>query len=135
MPHISGLPENASFEMKKALTAAAANYGCPMLWADGHTNPPPVTENYEGELIFTENDLKIRYQELAPNGIIDLVVIGCPQASVGEVRTTASLFVQRWKMGYQFLINVFGYSLVGIITKYYNQMVPWTYWRKQVPWF
>lgn len=99
MPHISGLPENASFEMKKALTAAAANYGCPMLWADGHTNPPPVTENYEGELIFTENDLKIRYQELAPTGIIDLVVIGCPQASVGEVRTTASYVRSKMENG------------------------------------
>ena len=99
MPHISGLPENASFEMKKALTAAAANYGCPMLWADGHTSPSPVTENYEGELIFTENDLKIRYQELAPNGIIDLVVIGCPQASVGEVRTTASYVRSKMENG------------------------------------
>lgn len=99
MPHISGLPENASFEMKKALTAAAANYGCPMLWADGHTSPPPAVGNYEGELIFTENDLKIRYQELAPTGIVDLVVIGCPQASVGEVRATASYVRSKMENG------------------------------------
>ena len=99
MPHISGLPENASFEMKKALTAAAANYGCPMLWADGHTSPSPAVGNYEGELIFTENDLKIRYQELAPTGIVDLVVIGCPQASVGEVRATASYVRSKMENG------------------------------------
>ena len=42
MPHISGLPDDASFEMKKALTAAAANYGCPMLWACLlYTSPSP----------------------------------------------------------------------------------------------
>ena len=99
MPHISGLPEFASFEMRKALTAAAANYGCPMLWADGHTVSPPDTDSYEGELIFTESDLQIRYQELAPKGIVDLVVIGCPQASVGEVRTTASFVRSRMELG------------------------------------
>ena len=32
----------------------------------------------------------IRYNELSPKGEVDLVVIGCPQASVGEVRATAS---------------------------------------------
>ena len=33
MPFIRGLPDYISFASKKALTAAAANYGCPMLWA------------------------------------------------------------------------------------------------------
>jgi len=99
MPHISGLPEHASFEMRKALTAAAANYGCPMLWADGHTVSPPSLNLYEGELEFTEHDLQLRYQQLAPKGIVDLVVIGCPQASVGEVRTTAAYVRSRMELG------------------------------------
>jgi predicted aconitase/predicted aconitase with swiveling domain len=99
MPHISGLPERASFEMRKALTAAAANYGCPMLWADGHTVSPPSLNLYEGELEFTEHDLQLRYQQLAPKGIVDLVVIGCPQASVGEVRTTAAYVRSRMELG------------------------------------
>ena len=99
MPHISGLPDNASFEMKKALTAAAANYGCPMLWADGYTNDSPIFDNYQGELIFTENDLQLRYEELSPKGIVDLVVIGCPQASVGEVRATASYVRSKMENG------------------------------------
>ena len=99
MPHISGLPEFASFEMRKALTAAAANYGCPMLWADGHTIVPPHVNSYEGKLEFTEHDLQLRYQQLAPKGIVDLVVIGCPQASVGEVRTTASYVRSRMELG------------------------------------
>jgi hypothetical protein len=99
MPHISGLPEFASFEMRKALTAAAANYGCPMLWADGHTVSPPLIDLYEGELLFNEDALQLRYRQLAPKGIVDLVVIGCPQASVGEVRTTASFVRTKMELG------------------------------------
>ena len=38
MPYITGLPAHMSFASKKALTAAAANYGCAMLWAEGHTS-------------------------------------------------------------------------------------------------
>ena len=98
MPHITGLPDFASFEMRKALTAAAANYGCPMLWADGHTSDaPPYTA--EGELTFSELDLMERYTQLAPTGQVDLVVIGCPQASVGEVRTTAAAVRNHMELG------------------------------------
>ncbi len=101
MPHLVGLPEWASFEMKKALTAAAANYGCPMLWADGHTAPAPPTlaGGYEGELTFTESDLRARYEELAPHGQVDLVVIGCPQAGLGEIRSTAAEVRARMELG------------------------------------
>jgi hypothetical protein len=101
MPHLVGLPEWASFEMKKALTAAAANYGCPMLWADGHTAPAPPTlaDGYEGELTFTESDLRARYEELAPHGQVDLVVIGCPQAGLGEIRSTAAEVRARMELG------------------------------------
>ena len=91
--------EGLDLEMRKALTAAAANYGCPMLWADGHTPKPPSAESFEGELVFSESDLQLRYQQLAPKGIVDLVVIGCPQASVGEVRTAASFVRSRMELG------------------------------------
>ena len=99
MPRITGLPEWASFEMRKALTAAAANYGCPLLWADGHTADAPAVEGYRGELTFTEDDLAERYRQLAPRGQVDLVVIGCPQASVGEARTTAAAVRVRMELG------------------------------------
>ena len=98
MPRISGLP-NATFEMKKALTAAAANYGCPMLWADGLTPDPPTVQSYEGILNFKESDLSERYRDLSPKGKVDLVVIGCPQASVGEARTTAAFMRSRMELG------------------------------------
>ena len=98
MPHITGLPDSISFEQKKALTAAAANYGCPMLWADG-VSPAPPEYQPEGSLVFTESELMGRYTDLAPTGQVDLIVIGCPQASVGEVRTTAAAVRTRMELG------------------------------------
>ena len=101
MPYLTGLPDTMSFGSKKALTAAAANYGCPMLWAEGHSAAPPLALDddghlspqegaWQGKLRFTQDDLNQRYDELAPKGQIDLVVIGCPQASLEELRLTAA---------------------------------------------
>ena len=100
MPYIRGLPSNASMARKKALTAAAANHGCPMLWVEGISNEAPVVEvdgkvvpasgEWQGVLEFSKSDLDSEYSSLAPTGQVDLVVIGCPQASLEEIRTTAS---------------------------------------------
>lgn len=98
MPRFVGLPSDATFEMRKALTAAAANHGCAMLWADGLTDDPPPYESV-GTIRFTEADLRSRYADLAPTGTVDLVVIGCPQASVGEVRATAAAVRTRMELG------------------------------------
>lgn len=110
MPFIRGMPDTVSFASKKALTAAAANYGCPMLWAEGHTKQPPLEQDPDGEwlppvggwtgiLEFTEADLLQRYQDLAPKGQVDLVVIGCPQASIEEIRRTAAAVRSHAEMG------------------------------------
>lgn len=110
MPYITGLPSFMSFASKKALTAAAANYGCAMLWAEGHTASPPLARGddgtvsppeggWQGELRFTEDDLQKRYDDLAPKGRVDLVVIGCPQASLEELRITASALRGHMEMG------------------------------------
>ncbi len=97
MPRISGLTE-ANFEKKKALTASAANYGCPILWIDGVTVTHPSNQ-YEGKLKFDKSDLESRYSELAPSGQVDLVVIGCPQASIGEARATAAAVRTQMELG------------------------------------
>lgn len=109
MPFIQGLPTRASFARKKALTAAAANYGTPMLWAEGLSADPPLKREgsqwsvpeagWQGELVFTEEDLKSRYKDLAPEGQVDLVVIGCPQASLEEIRITAAAVRSHAEMG------------------------------------
>jgi len=98
MPLISGLPD-ATFEMRKALTASAANYGCPMLWIEGQTKENSEEGPIEGKLTFSQEDLLQRYRDLAPKGTVDLVVIGCPQASVGEARATAAAVRTRMELG------------------------------------
>ena len=99
MPYIVGLPKKINFEMRKALTAAAANYGCPMLWIDDGTSDSPYVEEYQGEITFGKEELSLRYRELSPKGIVDLVVIGCPQASIGEARSTAAAARARMELG------------------------------------
>lgn len=98
MPFIKGLPEYVSFASKKALTSAAANYGCPMLWAEGITATPDCSK-VENHLRFTEAELEGRFADLAPKGRVDLVVIGCPQASLEEIRITASAVRAHSEMG------------------------------------
>ena len=89
IPVIGGLPDELSHEQKKALTAAAANYGCPLLYLEGEEGIPPGA--FQGELTFTAADLAARYEALAPDGTVSLITIGCPQASVGELRAAARL--------------------------------------------
>tara|TARA_B100000459_G_scaffold112739_1_gene66366 strand:+ start:1026 stop:2771 length:1746 start_codon:yes stop_codon:yes gene_type:complete len=102
MPYIQGLDESISFARKKALTAAAANYGSPMMWVEGHTPPPGDSieaVNWQGVLTFTKQDLQERYRQLSPKGQVDLVVIGCPQASLEEMRTTAAALRTHMEFG------------------------------------
>ena len=102
MPYVEGLEEFISFARKKALTAAAANYGSPMMWVQGHTEPPsqPIDSiDWEGTLVFRQEDLDGRYEELSPKGKVDLIVIGCPQASLEEMRTTAAALRTHMEFG------------------------------------
>lgn len=87
IPHIKGLPDGLTHEQKKALTAAAANYGCPLLYIDDADAVP--AGDIQAELVFTAEDLAGRYEALRPETAVSLVTIGCPQASVGELRATA----------------------------------------------
>ena len=87
IPHIHGI-NKLNFEAKKALAAAAANYGCPLLFIEGHTISPD-NSNYQAKITFTKTDLERRYQELAPRKKVDLVTIGCPQASFDEIQRTS----------------------------------------------
>lgn len=93
IPYIAGLPQPLDHEQKKALTAAAANYGCPLLYLEGDEDIPEPA--FQGELTFDEETLQARYEALAPRVPVSLVVIGCPQASVGELRAVAELLRER----------------------------------------
>ncbi len=86
IPAIKGLAAELSHEQKKALSAAAANYGCPMLYIEEY---PPA--EFLAHLTFSPQDLAQRYAELYPETAVSLITIGCPQASVGELRAAAEL--------------------------------------------
>ena len=87
IPAIKGLPAELNHEQKKALTAAAANYGCPLLYLDNSGPRPPA--EFQDRLMFGEKELQERYEALRPRRPISLIVIGCPQASVGEIKAVA----------------------------------------------
>ncbi|MFL7839481.1 MAG: aconitase X [Candidatus Promineifilaceae bacterium] len=88
IPLIKGLKETPDHEQKKALSAAAANYGCPLLYLEGDAYPEP---EFQDQLFFTAEALNQRYEELRPRASVSLITIGCPQASVGEMRAVAQL--------------------------------------------
>ena len=90
IPLIRGLPNELSHEQRKALTAAAANYGSPMVYLEGLSDiPEPLL--LQATFRFSEEDLRRRYEELRPQSPVSLITIGCPQASVGEIRAVAEL--------------------------------------------
>jgi predicted aconitase/predicted aconitase with swiveling domain len=88
IPVIKGLPGELDHEQRKALSAAAANYGCPLLYLDDDGRPEG---EYQDNLVFDEVDLARRYDELRPRQPVSLVVLGCPQASIGELKAIAGL--------------------------------------------
>ncbi len=89
IPFIKGLPADLDHEQRKALTAAAANYGCPLLFIEGEGAVPKG--DIQDTLKFTQTALAKRYAELRPYAPVSLITIGCPQASMGELKATAVL--------------------------------------------
>lgn len=90
IPAIDGLPATLTHEQRKALSAAAANYGCPLLYVEA-----TAAGGYQDHLTFGPAELARRYEELRPLGPVSLVVLGCPQASLGELAAIARLLEGR----------------------------------------
>lgn len=93
IPFIRGLSADLDHEQRKALTAAAANYGCPLLYIEGLGDAQ--TGEYQDHLLFDQAELEKRYEELRPKTAVSLITLGCPQASVGELRAAAQLLKGR----------------------------------------
>lgn len=94
IPFIKGLPADLSHEQRKALAAAAANYGAPLVYIEGEGEGPDETA-IQGTLTFDQIALQHRYDALRPREPVSLIVIGCPQASLGEMRALAQLLKGR----------------------------------------
>lgn len=89
IPAIQGLPAKLTHEQKKALTAAAANYGCPLLYIEGTDERP--SGRFQTRLFFGERELRQQYDALYPKTAVSLIALGCPQASIGELQAAARL--------------------------------------------
>jgi len=94
IPLIKGLSGDLDHDQRKALTAAAANYGSPMVYIEGLSQIPEPA-HLEARLTFDKATLDRRYQELRPQSPVSLITIGCPQASIGEIRAVAQLLKGR----------------------------------------
>ena len=92
IPLIEGLAANVGHEQRKALSAAAANYGCPLLYLAGEPAPEGA---FQDHLQFDAETLAERYEALKPRTTVSLITIGCPQASMGELRAVARLLQGR----------------------------------------
>ena len=96
MPYITCPDSNIDLASKKALCAASANHGVPMLWlseegkAEPVANVPIDLQSDVQTMQIDAHDIETRLDELAPTTPVSRVVIGCPQADVGEVREVAS---------------------------------------------
>lgn len=87
IPAIIGLPATLTHEQRKAMSAAAANYGSPLLHIIEGDEFPEA--EYQDRLTFGRADLEQRYAELKPKKPVSLIVLGCPQASIGELKAIA----------------------------------------------
>jgi predicted aconitase/predicted aconitase with swiveling domain len=94
IPLIKGLTADLNHEQRKALTAAAANYGSPLVYIEG-LSEVPAGGQFQAQLHFSAEDLARRYGELSPRSAVSLIVLGCPQASIGELRLAAECLQDR----------------------------------------
>ena len=91
IPWIEGLPPDAPLLLRKALTAGVADHGSPMVLMRGWHELEVADVDWQGDLLFDQAALDGFLASLAPTHAVDLVLIGCPQASVEEIQATAEL--------------------------------------------
>jgi predicted aconitase len=93
IPYFTGLPEDAGTDELKALGAAMAASGAVALYhAEGLTPEARLARKQNLQpLDFGEKELEETYARLSPAKDPDLVVIGCPHASMKEIARVAAL--------------------------------------------
>ena len=97
IPYFTGLPDGAGTDELKALGAAMAASGAVALYhAEGLTPEARWVRNDDLQKIdFGPKDLSDTYAKLSPANEPDLVVIGCPHASMKEIARVAQLLEGR----------------------------------------
>ena len=91
IPYFTGLPKNANTDQLKALGAAMAASGAVALYhADGLT-PEAGNMDISGleKIQVGEEELKATFDRLNTGSIPDIVILGCPHASLREIASLA----------------------------------------------
>ena len=94
IPYLRGLSSLDVDEAKALSAAAAASGNLALFHAEGFTPESRLGVGEVGERLHIDNrDLKEAYDELSTirSGKIDLVAIGCPHASLAELKAAAAL--------------------------------------------
>jgi predicted aconitase len=93
IPYYKGLPEWSNTDNLKALGAAMAASGAVALYyAEGLTPEAHVQDVSGLEVIPVEDaDIKATYETLNSGGKPDIVIVGCPHASLRDIRNVVEL--------------------------------------------
>ena len=90
IPYIDGIKKCDTDTLKSLGAAMAASGGIALYHIKNITPESGKYSDLKLEKIeFTENELKKSYEELTDIDTIDLVVVGCPHASLSEIRRIA----------------------------------------------
>ncbi len=94
VPYFTGVKNPSADGLKSLAAALAASGGVAMYHVEGVT-PEAASVELEGveRMVFTPEDLASSYEELSTfqSGEVDVVAIGCPHASLSEMRKVAGL--------------------------------------------
>jgi hypothetical protein len=100
IPYFQGI-ENANTDMLKALGAALAAYGSMALFHAENVTPEARREiiscsEIEDKISVSQEDIEKSYEEMSASvDDVDLIALGCPHASIEEIRKIASLLRQK----------------------------------------
>ena len=93
IPYFRGLPKDANTDQLKALGAAMAASGAVALWHGEDITPEARDQDISGleRITVSPSDLEEAYERLSPAEEPDVVIFGCPHASLREISELAAL--------------------------------------------
>ena len=91
IPFFRGIPDNVDTDQLKSLGAAMAASGAVALYHVENVTPDADKVNKNGleKITITDEDLKETYEKLNTGENPDIIIIGCPHASIREIRRIA----------------------------------------------
>jgi len=91
IPLFRGIPDNVDTDQLKSLGAAMAASGAVALYHVENVTPDADKVNKNGleKITITDEDLKETYEKLNTGENPDIIIIGCPHASIREIKRIA----------------------------------------------